>query len=561
MSLPCEFCGGKIHELARARNHVWVCCRHCQRSWREELDAASVTDSESVPPAAGTASFRESTMGQYLTAGMAVALAFSVRLALKPVIGNASPFLLFTPAVLVAAAYGGIGPAISATAAGAILGNHFFLRVIGEPGLEQWDRLALFLLVGGLIATLTTVLRTSRRRMAEGLWREQKARAEAEAANQKKDDFISLISHELQTPASVIQGWATSIRKRQLHGETLIVALDAIERNAQIQNRLVQDLLDRSRIVTGRLRLEPRIVSISEILRAAVEQMRPTFDRNHLHLTTTIIEGQDAMSADPVRLQQVFTNLLSNAAKFTLPGGHVAVEASCTTSTAVVIFKDDGVGISPEFLPHLFDGFQQDSRTEAFSSRGLGLGLSIARHFVERHGGTIRAASGGPGKGAAFTVALPLQPQQAAVDVRRPAGVGARALQSISVLLVEDDEDARLLLTQTLEHYGAHVLPVASALEAVQMLEHHHADVLLSDLRMRGEDGFALIRKLRAGRDRAAASIPAASITASRLTEDRYHAIAAGYQLHLQKPIDLDDLVTAVLTLAATPRNRYETLH
>ena len=272
-------------------------------------------------------------MGQYVTAGAAIALAFSVRLALKPLIGNASPFLLFTPAVLVAAAYGGIGPAIFATVAGAVLGNHFFLRVIGEPGLEQWDRLALFLLVGGLITSLTTVLRTSRRRMAEGLWREQKARAEAEAANQKKDDFISLISHELQTPVSVIQGWATAIRKRQLHGETLNVALDAIERNAQVQNRLVQDLLDRSRIVTGRLRLEPRIVSISEILWAAVEQMRPAFDRNQLHLTTTIIESQYAMSADPVRLQQVFTNLLSNAAKFTPPGGHVAVEASCTTST------------------------------------------------------------------------------------------------------------------------------------------------------------------------------------------------------------------------------------
>jgi signal transduction histidine kinase len=351
MSLPCEFCGGKIHELARARNHIWVCCRHCQRSWREDLDGASVTDAESEPPAP---SFRESTMGQYVTAGMAVALAFSVRLALKPFIGDASPFLLFTPAVLVAAAYGGIGPAISATVAGAILGNHFFLKMIGEPGLEQWDRLVLFLLVGGLIATLTTVLRASRRRMAESLWREQKARAEAEAANQKKDDFISLISHELQTPASVIQGWATSIRKRQLHGETLNVALDAIERNAQVQNRLVQDLLDRSRIVTGRLRLEPRIVSVSEILRAAVEQMRPTFDRNHLHLTTTINEGQDAMSADPVRLQQVFTNLLSNAAKFTLPGGHIAVDASSTTSAAVVIVKDDGVGIGPEFLPHVF---------------------------------------------------------------------------------------------------------------------------------------------------------------------------------------------------------------
>lgn len=222
--------------------------------------------------------------------------------------------------------------------------------------------------------------------------------------------------------------------------------------------------------------------------------------------------------------------------------------------------KDDGVGISPEFLPHVFDGFQQDPRT-VFSSRGLGLSLSIARHFVERHGGMIRAASGGPGKGATFTVELPLLPQQAAVDERRPADVAAGALQSISVLLVEDDEDGRLLLTQTLEYCGAQVLPVASASEAVQVLEHHHADVLLSDLRMPGEDGFALIRNLRSRRDRGVASIPAASITASQLIDDRYHAIAAGYQLHLQKPIDPDELVTAVLTLAATPRSEHGTLH
>ena len=264
------------------------------------------------------------------------------------------------------------------------------------------------------------------------------------------------------------------------------------------------------------------------------------------------------MSADPVRLQQVFTNLLSNATKFTPPGGHIAVEASCTASTAVVTIKDDGVGISPEYLPHVFDGFQQDLHTQASSSRGLGLGLSIARHFVERHGGMIRATSGGPGKGATFTVVLPLQPQRAAVDERRPAGASLGALRSISVLLVEDDEDARTLLTDTLEYYGAHVLPVASTSEAARILEQHQADVLLSDLRLPGEDGFALIHNLRSRRDDPQiASIPAASISASRLTEDRHHAIAAGYQLHLQKPVDPDELISAILTLANMPRHGY----
>jgi signal transduction histidine kinase/ActR/RegA family two-component response regulator len=560
MSRSCEFCGGEIHELARTRNHVWISCHHCQRSWREDLDANSWASVEAGPPMPVKARFPESTLGQYVTAAAAVALAFSVRLALKPLIGNASPFLLFTPAVMAAAWYGGVGPAIMATGAGAVLGNHFFLRTIGEPGLEQWDRVALFLLVGGLLISLTTVLRASRRRLADSLWREQKARAEAEAANQTKDDFISLISHELQTPVSVVQGWATSIRKRQLHGEALSVALDAIERNAQVQSRLVQDLLDRSRIVSGRMRLEPKIVSISEILRAAVEQMRPNFDHNHQHVTTAISDTEYPMSADPVRLQQVFTNLLSNAAKFTPPGGHIAVEASCTASTAVVTIKDDGVGISAEFLPHLFDGFQQDPRAQVSSLRGLGLGLSIARHFVERHGGMLRATSEGPGRGATFTVLLPLQPRQAAVDDRRPKDVAPGALRSISVLLVEDDEDARTLLTDTLEYYGAHVLPVASASEAAKIVEQHQADVLLSDLRLPGEDGFALIHNLRSRRDDPQiASIPAASITASRLTEDRHHAIAAGYQLHLQKPVDPDELISAILSLADMPRHGYGT--
>jgi CheY-like chemotaxis protein/nitrogen-specific signal transduction histidine kinase len=419
----------------------------------------------------------------------------------------------------------------------------------------------MFALVSGLIITLTTVVKTNRRRLNDALWRDQKARAQAEAANQAKDDFLSMVSHELQTPVSVIVGWASAIRKRQLRGEALAVALNAIERNAHVQSRLVQDILDRARIVNGQLRMEPQIVSVSEIVRAAVEEMRPVFDHRHIQLTTAIEDTPFRMSADPVRLQQVFTNLLSNAAKFTQPGGHVRVEASSTASMSTVTIKDDGVGISEAFLPHVFEGFQRDRHASAVSASGMGLGLSIARHFVERHDGMIWAASEGPGTGATFTVVLPQQIQRAAVEDRRPQEAGAGALRAISVLLVEDDDDARLLLTETLEYYGAHVLPAASAAEAKQMLEQQHADVLLSDLRMPEEDGFALIHELRSRSEPAIADIPAAAITASRLTEDRQHAIAAGYQLQLQKPVDPDELVSAILTLANMLRNRPEKLH
>ena len=556
----CEFCRGEIQEYARSRNRVWIGCRRCLRSWREDLDAATAAPHEHGPKPHIASFFLESTVGRYLFATIATGAALAIRLAAEPLIGTASPFLFFTPAVMVAAWFGGLGPGILAAVAGAACGDYFFLWTVGETTFEQGDRVATFALVSGLIITLTTVVNANRRRLNDALWREQQARAEAEAANQAKDDFLSLVSHELQTPVSAIVGWASAIRKRQLRGQPLAAALNAIERNAHVQSRLVQDILDRARIMNGQLRLEPQIVSVSEIVRAAVEEMRPVFDHRHVQLTTAIEDTPFRMSADPVRLQQVFTNLLSNAAKFTQPGGHVRVDASTTASTSTITIADDGDGISAEFLPRVFEAFRRDPHTSTASSPGLGLGLSIARHFVERHNGMIRATSGGPGMGATFTVVLPRQIPQAAVD-DRPQDAGAGALHALSVLLVEDDDDARLLLTETLEYYGAHVLPTASAAEARHVLGQQHADVLLSDLRMPEEDGSALIHELRLRGDPEIAAIPAAAITASRLTEDRHHAIAAGYQVQLQKPVDPDALVSAILTLANMLRKRPDRLH
>lgn len=361
----------------------------------------------------------------FVLAAIVVGLAFGVRLAVTPLIGTASPFLVFTPALMVAAFYGGPAAGALATVLSALLGSQFFLRRLGEPGVETWDRIALFLLVGASITALSGVLRATRTRLDESLWREKKARAQAEAANQAKDDFLALVSHELQTPASVVVGWASTIRICQLSGKPLHEALDAMEGAARVLSKLVEDVMDTSRIVSGTLRLDQQVVSLSDVVRSAVEQFRPTMDEHRLRLDVDLGAEEWPVRADPARLQQVFTNLLSNAVKFTPDGGRVTVRVSGTTMHAAmhgtVTVSDSGVGIGRDFLPRIFQRFEQDPHTLSHSRRGLGLGLSICRHFVERHGGTIRAASDGPGQGASFTVMLPIEPAETArADTIRP---------------------------------------------------------------------------------------------------------------------------------------------
>jgi signal transduction histidine kinase len=338
-----------------------------------------------------------------------VSLAFTVRLALKPVIGEASPFLLFTPAVMLAAFYGGPAAGLLATGLGAVLGSHFFLRTLGETGVEKWDRVTLFLLVGALITALNAVVRSTRQRLSESLWRELKARAQAEAANQSKDRLFAVISHELRTPASVVLGRAATIRTGKLTGEALGRALAAIERNAQVQSKLVDDMLDITRITSGTLRFDRQVVDLASVVRAAVEQIRPSLEKHRLDLGFEVDGEEYPVLADPLRLHQVLTNVLSNAVKFTPCGGRVEITMARTSTHATIAISDTGVGVAPEFLHRMFHPFEQDGHTVAFSHRGLGLGLSICRHLVEQHGGTITAASGGPGKGTTVTVTLPLE--------------------------------------------------------------------------------------------------------------------------------------------------------
>jgi signal transduction histidine kinase/CheY-like chemotaxis protein len=550
----CEFCGGQTRELARTTKTVWLGCRRCDRSWKEDAQAVDAAVEISEAPAAASVRSKpwmDRLDGRgLLIAVLAVAVAFSMRLALKPLMGDTSPFLLFTPAVVIAAAYGGLVPALVATGSSALLGTHFFLRTLDGPVVETWDRVALFLLTGGVITITTELLRSGRRRLADSLWREQVSRAQAEAANQVKDEFLALASHELQTPLTVVLGWTSMIRERHLHGRVLHQALDTIDRNARLASKLVGDVLETSRIVGGVLRLDAEVISLANVVAAALEQVRPAVDAKELTIVAAVPDEEWFVSADPVRLQQVFTNLLSNAIKFTPAGGRITVEMRRAGSRASVSISDTGVGISPEFVPRLFQRFEQDPQTLRHSRRGLGLGLSIARHFVERHGGTVHAASDGPGKGSTFTVDLPLQEHPAAAPQIGRDGLASDALRSISILLVEDDDDTRVLLTALLARFGAHVVPAASVAEALRVLERMHPDVMLSDLWMPTADGLALIHDVRHHADVRVATVPAASISASARIEDRDRALAAGYQLHLQKPVAPQDLAAAVLTLA-----------
>jgi signal transduction histidine kinase len=386
---------------------VWLGCPACHRTWSVEANTlGNVTDDATVAadPALATLSAVRGT----LVAALAVALAFILRLLLRPALGDASPFLLFTPAVALSAFYGGLFPGLLATGLGTALGSHFFLNAPGAPVVEQWDRIVLFILVGAVIAGSTTLLRRSRQQLAASLWREQKARAMAEAADRTKDDFLALVSHELKTPMSVVLGWIAAIRERRLSPEAESHALEAVERNARVLSRLVDDVLDRSRMATGTLRLDCQEISLVTVVRAAVDQVRGRIDAGRQHLDVALPQEDAIVLGDSIRLQQVVTNLLTNAAKFTPKGGHISVAMAIGADRVRLTVADTGAGIAADLLPHLFEPFRQGRATIDRSRQGLGLGLSIARYLIEQHDGTIEAASAGPGRGAAFTIVLPL---------------------------------------------------------------------------------------------------------------------------------------------------------
>jgi PAS domain S-box-containing protein len=381
----------------------------------------------------------------------------------------------------------------------------------------------------------------------------------AEESSRLKEEFLATISHELRTPLSAILGWARMLRMGQLSEENVGKALDTIERNARAQAQLVDDLLDVSRIITGKLRMDVRPADPESFIDAAVESVRPAADAKGVRLQKVIDTGAIAIPGDPVRLQQVVWNLLSNAIKFTPRGGHVQIRSERVNSHLEIVVSDTGQGISSEFLPHVFDRFRQADQKTSRQHGGMGLGLAIVRHLVELHGGTVSASSDGEGKGATFTVMLPITPIYQVDSTGSRVHPAARELlptddctdrlDGLTILVVDDEADTRELLRQGLEYCGAKVKVVGSAGEAVDSLATSMPDILISDIGMPGTDGYELIRRIRGLPLHQGRKVPAIALTAYTRTEDRLQALRAGYDMHVPKPVELAELVAVAASV------------
>jgi PAS domain S-box-containing protein len=438
------------------------------------------------------------------------------------------------------------------------------------------------------VAERTEQLEAANKLKDELLVREQAARAMAEQANRIKDEFLATVSHELRTPMTSILGWAHVLRKGGIDEVNTARALDTIERNAKSQTQIINDLLDVSRIITGKLRLDVRPVKLAPIVDSAVEVVRPAAGAKGIQLKMSFDPSLSPVSADPDRLQQIIWNLLSNAIKFTPCGGLVEVRLGRVGSQAQISVSDTGEGISPEFLPFVFDHFRQADSSYTRKQGGLGLGLAIVRHLVELHGGEVKAESKGEGNGATFTVNLPLIKLQAADPMardhterdstavvgspptssqrgfsdKRTADIRLRGkesatfdeqsemLKGLRVLVVEDEPSTLEMLIAVIKQYGAEAKPAATAGEALAALESWRPDIIVSDIGMPEEDGYAMIGKVRALEPERGGRIPAVALTGYARVEDRLRALSAGYQMHVAKPVEPTELAIVVASLA-----------
>jgi CheY-like chemotaxis protein/two-component sensor histidine kinase len=369
----------------------------------------------------------------------------------------------------------------------------------------------------------------------------------AQEANAAKDQFLATLSHELRSPLNVMLGWIRMLRSGLISPDAAARGFDVLERSVRLQTKLIEDLLDVSRIIAGKLRIEKRRVDLATIAGAAVDAALPAARAKRVALHSAITPLL-LMDADPQRLQQALSNLLTNALKFTPEEGTIDVRVERVDGRARIVVQDTGIGMSADLLPRVFDRFQQGDSSTTRTHAGLGLGLAIVRHLVEQHGGTITAASPGPGAGSTFTIALPLlNDASVAADPPRPGLPDRSLLSGMRILVVDDEADARTTLVAILEQYGAEATMAGSAGDAFDVLSRGCADVLLSDLAMPGEDGYSLIRRLRA--TVSGDALPAAALSGYGDPDSRTHALDAGFQAYLAKPVDPALLATTLATL------------
>jgi PAS domain S-box-containing protein len=394
------------------------------------------------------------------------------------------------------------------------------------------------------------------------LFAERTARAEAERANRLKDDFVAMVSHELRTPLNAILGWTELLRRQSADAAIRERALEVIIRNTRLQTQLISDLLDISRIVAGKLRLDLQGVDLASLIESAIETVEHAARAKGISIDRDLDTSIAPIAADPARLQQVAWNLLSNAVKFTPKDGRVRVTLRQTGALAEIVVRDNGAGIRPDFLPYVFDRFQQADASRARRFGGLGLGLSIVKNLVQFHGGTVRVESAGEGHGATFTVGLPLA---APPELREQALAPAEAAESITqgvslegirVLVVEDEQDAAEFVKQLLESYGAAVVIAMTAREALDSISTTQPDILISDVGLPEMDGYEFLELVRQRDAADGGGIPAIALTAFARSEDRTRAMIAGYQAHLSKPVESTELVATVASFADFVKTR-----
>lgn len=437
-----------------------------------------------------------------------------------------------------------------------LLGNEvlgvieFFSQEIRQPDRELLETIGS---VGSQIGQFQERKRAEEK-LAHLLVRERSARADAEKANRLKDEFLATLSHELRTPLNAVIGWSRMLKSGKLDQESATHAIDVIERNAWAQKQIIEDILDVSRVITGKLQLHLGPVDLVAVVNAALDAVRPAFEAKEIAIETHYQEGLKIVAGDADRLQQVVWNLLSNASKFTPARGSVGINVIQDDTYAEIQISDTGPGIAPDFLPHVFERFRQEDGSTTRTHGGLGLGLAIVRHLVELHGGTIAAENGTVRSGAVFTVKLPLPsvemaaatsqntatPEQSTVDVD---------LADLRILVVEDELDALDLLAIDLREHGANVVGVPSAAEALEILDKEHFDLLISDIGMADTDGYSLIKQIREQEETEEERIPAIALTGYARAQDRLRAISAGYNTHVAKPVDIRELVSVVKCL------------